>query len=150
MNKWAADWANNYHDDCNLILEIHCDSKDVAVIKQSQQGLILQWYVSPNGLTMPVDWFSGLLLAGKRDLVDPTTNNEEIHISQWTSERISESHENNFVHKVFCDDEDVATIKQSQQGLVLSWHSTPKGLIMPVDWLSELLLEVIRSATGAS
>jgi len=140
MKEWSAYWGNNPYDDYNLIREILHNDMEIAVIKQSQQGLILQWYVDPNGLTIFVDWFSELLITAIRDITDPTTLNEEIHISQWTA--ADPTDENNHVRKIYCDGEDVAVIKHSQQGLILEWHSTPKGLIMPVDWLSELLLEI--------
>jgi len=145
MSRWAADWTCDSNDDFNFILAIHHDgSDDIAVIKQSQQGLILKWYISPKGLFIPVEWFSGLLKAGKKDIVDPTTIVEEIYINMWTATLTNETFNDNApICKIFCDDEEVAVVKQSQQGLILDWHTTPKGLIMPVDWLSDLLLKVI-------
>jgi len=140
VSKWTADWGNNPYDDYNLVLEVLCDDKDIAIIKQSLKGLILKWHTDPKGSTIPIAWLSGLLQAGIRDITDPTTLNEEIHISQWTVAK--PTNENNHVRKIYCDGEDVAVIKHSQQGLILEWHSTPNGLIMPVDWLSELLLEI--------
>jgi len=149
MNRWSAVWTNNPYDDFNLVLEIlyFHDDNHVAVIKQSQEGLILKWYINPNGSTIPVDWLSGLLLSAKEGIVDPTTINEEIQISQWTAEWTNVlSDDNNPISKILCDDTEVAIIRQSQQGLILNWHTCPSGLIIPVDWLSDLLLEAITRA----
>jgi len=143
MNQWKSDWTNDPDDDYNLILEILCDDEDVAVIKQSQKGLIIKWYISPNGFVMPVNWLSALLQAGIRDITDPTTVNEEIYINQWTSDWINDSDNNSHSLEILCEDEAVATITQGQEGLALKWHTNPKGLIIPADWFSGLLLSAI-------
>jgi len=146
MKNWSADWGNDPYDDYNLVLEIICDDKEVAVIKQSPQGLILNWYISPKGLIIPVDWLSSLLLGAKEGIVDPTTTIEEIVIGQWTSDFVNgPCGDNKAIVKLLCDSKDMAVIKQRQQGLVLEWYASPKGLIILVDWLSELLLEAKRS-----
>lgn len=149
MNKWTAYWGNDPYDDYNLTLEIlymH-DDNEVAVVKQSQQGLILKWYISPKGLTIPVDWFSKLLLDAKESIIDPATIIGEINANEWTADWTNESSDPiNPICKILCDDEYVAIIKRSQQELIINWHSNPKGLIIPVDWLSDLLLEAIMRA----
>jgi len=68
MNLWTADWTNDPNDDYNLTLEILYNDKDVAVIKRSPNGLILKWYASPEGLVIPVDWLSGLLLSAQEGI----------------------------------------------------------------------------------
>ena len=68
MNQWTADWTNDPDDDYNLTLEILCNDRDVAVIKRSPNGLILKWYTSPEGLVIPVDWLSGLLLSAQEGI----------------------------------------------------------------------------------
>jgi len=141
MTEWTAIWGNNPDDDYNLIREINYNDKEVAVVKQSQQGLILKWYVSPKGLVMPVDWFSKLLLDAKEGIVDPVTVIEEFVMSRWTADWTNDPDDDyNLTLEILCDDEHVAVIKRSHESLVLKWYSGPKGLIMPVDWLSGLLL----------
>jgi len=143
VDKWAAYWGNDPDDDYNLTLEVQCNEIEVSVIKQSQKGLILKWYISPKGFIMPVDWFSKLLLEGIRDITDSTTVNEKIHINQWTADWVNDSDNNNLSPEILCEGEAVATITQGQEGLALKWHTNPKGLIIPVDWLSGLLLSAI-------
>ena len=65
MRQWAADFANDPYDDYNLIVEILCDDKEVAVIKQMQQGLEMKWHPSKEELRIPVDWLLGLFLEAK-------------------------------------------------------------------------------------
>lgn len=73
MNKWTADFGNDPFDDYNLIVEILFNEKDVAVIKQCNDGLKLKWYASDNDLIIPVDWLMGLLKEAKERLkVSPT------------------------------------------------------------------------------
>jgi len=144
MNEWSAIWINNPDDDYNLVLEIYCDNEYVAIIKQSKrgkQGIALIWDSSPKWLTIPVDWLSRLLQGALEGIVNCTTINEEIHIGQWTADEPCDN--NDIVRKIFCDGNEVAVIKHSKDGLILEWHSTPKGLVMPVGWLSELLLDVV-------
>lgn len=149
MKEWSAVWTNNPYDDYNLILEVLCDGKEVAVIKQSQQGLIWKWYVNPKGLIISADWLSGLLLDAKEGIVDPTTIIDEFVIGQWTSAFITDSSDGNKdIVKLLCDGKEVAVIKQRSQGLVLEWYTSLKGLIIPVDWLLEVLLEVMRVTNG--
>ena len=146
--EWSAVWGNDPDDDYNLVLEMYYDDKEKTVVKQSQQGLILQWYFSPKGLIIPVDWLLDILSGAKEGIVDPTTVIGVIEISHWTSNFANNPNSNNNpVVTIFCDDEDVATIKQSQQGLILEWYADPKGLSLPVDWLSNLLLQA-KDVTG--
>ena len=143
MKNWTADWGNNPYDNYNLILEILCDDKEVAVIKQSEYGLILKWYADPKGLAVPLDWLLKLLSDAKRDIVDPVVVAEGVVVHKWTADwgnNINDSYR--LALEILCDDKHVATVKQSEQGLILKWHSDPKGLIIPADWLSKLLLNV--------
>jgi len=68
MGQWRADFANDPYDDYNIIVEILCDDRDVAAIKQSHDGLLIKWYPNSEELTIPLDWLSGLLLEAKRNL----------------------------------------------------------------------------------
>jgi len=72
MNQWKSDWANDPDDDYNLVLEILCDDEDIAVIKQSKQGLFIKWYANPNDLIIPFDWLLERLLAAKEGMGIPT------------------------------------------------------------------------------
>ena len=68
MKEWTSVWTNDPDDDYNLILELSYIDREVAVIKRSQNGLILKWYTSPEGLVIPVDWLSGLLLSAQEGI----------------------------------------------------------------------------------
>jgi len=68
MKEWTSVWTNDPDDDYNLILELSYDDEEVAVIKRSPNGLILKWYTSPEGLVIPVDWLSGLLLSAQEGI----------------------------------------------------------------------------------
>ena len=65
MKQWSADFANDPHDDYNLIVEILCDDTYVAVIKQGKEGLEIKWYPTEKELVIPLDWLSGLLEEAK-------------------------------------------------------------------------------------
>jgi len=66
MKKWSANFLHDPYDGYNLTLELQYGSDDVAVIKRSQHGLILEWYTSLKDLIVPVDWLLGLLEDAKR------------------------------------------------------------------------------------
>ena len=66
MKEWAADFGNDPDDDYNLIVEILYGDEDVAVIRQSHQGLTLKLYPNNKELSIPIDWLSALLLETKK------------------------------------------------------------------------------------
>lgn len=68
MSGWTADFANDPFDDYNLIVELLFNDEDVAVIKQSNDGLEMKWYASDKDLTIPVEWLNGLLREAKERL----------------------------------------------------------------------------------
>jgi len=140
MNEWAKVWVNDPYDDYNLTIEIICDNKDVALIKQSTQGLILKWHISPIGLVIPADWFAKLLQEAKRDIRDPVTVEDDVKIGQWTANWESTPDGNTPILKIFCDSEDIAVIEQSEQELSLKWDADSKKLIIPANWLLEQLI----------
>ena len=143
MKEWTAVWTNDPDDDYNLVREIAYGDIDneVAIIKQSTQGLILKWYVNLEGLMMQIDWFLGLLQAAKEGIVDPTTIEDDIKINKWTSRWRTNSDDNHsLVLELLCEDERVATIGQNSLELLLTWHAIPKGLIVTVDWLLAQLI----------
>ncbi|MCL2373101.1 MAG: hypothetical protein FWC78_06830 [Defluviitaleaceae bacterium] len=143
MKQWTATWGNDPDDDYNLVLEIICNDKEVAVIKQCVQGLILKWYISPKGLAIPANWLVRLLLDSKKEIVDPTTVTKEIVIEKWTIVwPTDQDPDRNRILKILCVDEEVAIVKQNQQEVILEWIANPKGLIIQADWLLELLLAV--------
>ena len=142
MEKWAVDWANDPNDDYNLIMEIVYNYSDVAIIYQRKHGLVIKWYSDFNGVAIPVEWFSDLLLTAKKDLNDSEAMMVEVVTNRWVADWTSDYEDNyNCIIKILCDEEVVAIVKQSAPGLILQWCVSPKGLTMPVDWLSELLLE---------
>ncbi|MPM27931.1 hypothetical protein SDC9_74447 [bioreactor metagenome] len=69
MGKWTADFGNDPDDDYNLIVIIYCNEEDVAIIRNIEGELILQWFGKKPNLEVPVDWLIGLLRAAKERLV---------------------------------------------------------------------------------
>ena len=142
LNQWTSYFINDPDDDYNLVVEILCDDRDVAVIHQRKQGLLLKWYTNPKGLIIPVDWLSSLLLRAKEGLIEPNPSIDEIITNQWTAGFANDSDSDYLTVKILCDEKIVAVIKQAKQSLILEWYDSPKGLVIPVDWLSSLLLKV--------
>lgn|GEM_PF-1395697 len=68
MKQWEADFGNDPNDDFNLVVEILYEDRDVAVIKQSHNGLLVKWYPHSEELVVPLAWLSELLLEAKRKL----------------------------------------------------------------------------------
>lgn len=68
MSKWTADFTNDPLNDYELIVEILCDDKDVAVIRQGTNGIELKWYANKQDLIVPIDWITNLLFETKRRL----------------------------------------------------------------------------------
>jgi len=66
MKEWTADFGNDPYDDYNLIVLIYYDDMDVAVIKQTPQGLEMKMYPSEKELKIPVEWLMGLLVETQR------------------------------------------------------------------------------------
>jgi len=142
MCLWTSYWGNNPYDDYNLIIEICFNNIDneVAIIKQSQQGLIFQWYKDPKGFEIPISWLFEKLIKAKEGIIDPTTIEEDIIIKKWTACWANDLNDDcKLILEILCDDVEVAVIKQSEQGLVLKWYSCTKGTIILVDWLLWLL-----------
>ena len=70
MREWTADFGNDPDDDYNLVLIIYYKDEDVALIKQTSQGLTLTWYPQEKLLSIPVEWLSKLLMEAKRSLTE--------------------------------------------------------------------------------
>ncbi|SMC81728.1 hypothetical protein [Papillibacter cinnamivorans] len=68
MVKWTADFGNDPNDDYNLIVIIYCNEEDVAIIRNLEGELVLQWFAKKPNLEVPVDWLIGLLVAAKERL----------------------------------------------------------------------------------
>ena len=250
MKQWTSYFVNDPDDNYNVVFEILHDDGNMAVVRQSQHGLLLKWYLATNECTIPVDLFLELLLKAKEGLVykeyifqyvdidsmqfinnekdirfefcnrssdgeeycgtltctsvlsfnisscDEDTNisfpklvieayvkeriggdnpsvtimfefgtheicviceeiqvvnnentiKEDFAMNQWSASFANDSdNDYNIITKILCDDEVVAVVEQSTQGLILKWHNNSKELMMPVDWLLELLLETKRS-----
>ncbi len=65
MGIWTADIGNDPYDDYNLIIEVLCDDKDIAVIRNTGGKFVIKWFAHENELDVPVDWLIGLLSAAK-------------------------------------------------------------------------------------
>jgi len=63
-------------------------------------------------------------------------------LRQWAADFANDPYDDyNLIVEILCDDEEVAIIKQMQQGLEMKWHPSKEELNIPVDWLLGLLLE---------
>ncbi len=69
MGIWTADIGNDPYDDYNLIIEVLCDDKDVAVIRNVDGEIVIKWYPQEKELEVPVDWLIGLLSTAKERLI---------------------------------------------------------------------------------
>lgn len=69
MGIWTADIGNDPYDDYNLIMEVLCDDKDVAVIRNIGGEIVIKWYPQDHEIDVPVDWLIGLLSTAKERLV---------------------------------------------------------------------------------
>jgi hypothetical protein len=74
MRQWSAVFVNDPYDDYNLIVEILCDDEIVAIIRNVNEEIILQWYSKEDKLEVPVDWLLGLLTEAKRTLEKQDVN----------------------------------------------------------------------------
>jgi len=68
VEKWAADFVNDPNQDYKLICEILYEEKDAGVIRKENDGLVIEWFKSDKGLSVPLDWFAGLLQEAKERL----------------------------------------------------------------------------------
>jgi hypothetical protein len=66
--EWTADYTNDPYNDYEVIVEILCNDEDVAVIRQTDNGLELKWYANQKDLMVPLEWLSNLLLEAKKRL----------------------------------------------------------------------------------
>lgn len=48
------------------------------------------------------------------------------------------------VKSILCDDKDVAVIRQGTNGIELKWYANKQDLIVPIDWITNLLFETKR------
>jgi hypothetical protein len=63
-------------------------------------------------------------------------------MKQWTADFCNDPYDDyNLIIEILCGDEEIAVIKQGQQRLEMKWYPNKEELIIPVEWLSELLLE---------
>ena len=70
MNRWTADFSNDPDDNYNLVIEILQDEEYVARIKQTPQGLTIEWYPQKKLLLVPLDWLSKLLIEAQSSLAE--------------------------------------------------------------------------------
>jgi len=151
MKQWEADFGNDPYDDYNLIVEILCDDRDVAVIKQSHGGAFINWYPHDEELIVPLDWLSGLLLETKQRLPeiydserDSNTSKNNFIIGQWSATFDQACDEHNLSVKILCDNENVAVIQKDYGSLFVKWYPNSEGLIILLEWLSGLIFEATR------
>jgi hypothetical protein len=63
-------------------------------------------------------------------------------MNQWSADFANDPNDDyNLIIEILYDGEYVAVIKQSQQGLTMTWYPNKKPMTIPVDWLSKLFLE---------
>lgn len=68
MKGWSADFVNDPNNDFEVVIEILYEDKDVAVIRQGDDGLEIHWYENTKRLVVPVDWLVKLLIDAKNNL----------------------------------------------------------------------------------
>jgi len=56
----------------------------------------------------------------------------------------------NLVIEILFDNKFVAVIKQSPQGLTLKWYAYKEDLVIPVDWLSDLLIRAKKDLVNTT
>ncbi|WP_085832444.1 hypothetical protein [Clostridium merdae] len=63
-------------------------------------------------------------------------------MSGWNADFANDPFDDyNLIVEILFNDEDVAVIKQGEDGLEMKWYATNKDLIIPVEWLNGLLSE---------
>ena len=60
----------------------------------------------------------------------------------WTADFANDPFDDyNLIVEILFNNEDVAVIKQGNDGLEMKWYASEKDLIIPVQWLNGLLNE---------
>jgi len=66
-------------------------------------------------------------------------------MNQWEADFGNDPYNDyNLIVEILCDDEEIAVVKNCDQGLIMTMYPNNKELSIPVDWLLELLLETKR------
>jgi len=70
-------------------------------------------------------------------------------MNEWEADFVTDPYDDyNLAVEILCKEEYVAAIKQSIQGLLMTWYPNKNWLDTPVEWLLPLLLESKRSIDG--
>jgi len=148
MGDWAADWANDPYDDYNLTLEISYNYDYLAAIKQNVNGPILVWYPHKEMHIIPVDWLLKLLLDASKEPVF-LREGKRIHVEGWNAEWTNDPDDDyNLVREILYNDLYVAVVKQTSNGLTLTWYPQTEMVTVPAEWLSNLLLKAQTELTN--
>jgi len=63
-------------------------------------------------------------------------------MKQWTADIANDPYDDyNLIMEILYNDEYVAVIKQSSQGLIMTWYPNKEELKIPVEWLTKLLID---------
>jgi len=63
-------------------------------------------------------------------------------MKNWTADFGNDPYDDyNLIVEILYEDKDVAVIKQGKEGLEIKWHQSIEDLIIPFDWLFDLMLE---------
>ena len=63
-------------------------------------------------------------------------------MNNWSADFGNDPYDDyNLIVEILCDNEEIAVIKQGQNGLNLIWYPNEEEISMPVDWLLGLLEE---------
>jgi len=66
-------------------------------------------------------------------------------MKQWTADFGNDLYDDyNPIIEILYDDEEIAMIKQGEQGLEIKWYPNQQELTVPFDWLLGLFLEAKR------
>jgi hypothetical protein len=64
-------------------------------------------------------------------------------MSKWMADFIiNPSNYHDFVVEILCNEIDVAFVSQGKNGLELKWYPHDKDLVIPFDWLLELMIKI--------
>ena len=67
-------------------------------------------------------------------------------MSKWVADFTNDpTNDFNLVVEILYNDEDVAVIRQGEEGLELKWYARNTDLTVPLDWVMEIL---IRAKNG--
>ena len=70
-------------------------------------------------------------------------------MSEWTADFTNDPFKDyEMIIEILCNGEDVAVIRQGENGLELKWYANHEDLMVPLDWITGLLVEAQKKLVG--